>query len=185
LGQNIPTRQTGLTNLALLEFNLDRVDEATPLARQASAAELTILSKVFSFTSEQQRLAYLDIFHPYILFALLKGTETDLAQAALRYKGVVLDSIVEDRLLAEASQGSEEQKLVERLNLDKRQLGQGSDRILAVPALPDEGKMGTVLRSHSVAPEGCTPLDSARQSERDRTCSATIRDVGSRFGPRR
>jgi tetratricopeptide (TPR) repeat protein len=124
LGPEHPDTATGLTNLALLEFNLNRIDEATALARQASSAELTILSKIFSFTSEQQRLAYLDIFHPYNLFALLKGTEADLAQAALRFKGVVLDSIVEDRLLAEASQGSEEQKLVERLNLDKRQLGQ-------------------------------------------------------------
>ena len=50
--------------------------------------------------------------------------EADLAAAVLRYKGVVLDSIVEDRLLAEASDGSEDQKLVEQLNLDKRQLGQ-------------------------------------------------------------
>ena len=115
---------TSLNNLALLEFDLGRIDEATALARQASAAELTILSKIFSFTSEQQRLAYLDIFHPYSLFPLLKGTETDLAAAVLRYKGVVLDSIVEDRLLAEASQGSEDQKLVEQLNLDKSQLGQ-------------------------------------------------------------
>jgi tetratricopeptide (TPR) repeat protein len=106
LGPEHPDTATGLTNLALLEFDLNQIDEATALARQASAAELTILSKIFSFTSEQQRLAYLNIFHPYNLFALLKGTETDLAQAALRYKGVVLDSIVEDRLLAEASQGS-------------------------------------------------------------------------------
>ena len=113
-----------LDNLALLEFDLGRIDEATALARQASAAQLTILSKIFSFTSEQQRLAYLDIFHPYSLFPFLKGTETDLAAAVLRYKGVVLDSIVEDRLLAEASQGSEDQKLVEQLNLDKSQLGQ-------------------------------------------------------------
>ena len=37
---------------------------------------------------------------------------------------VVLDSIVEDRLPAEASKGTEDQKLVEQLNLDKRQLGQ-------------------------------------------------------------
>ena len=124
MGQNIPTRPLSLDNLALLEFDLGRIDEATALARQASAAELTILSKIFSFTSEQQRLAYLDIFHPYSLFPFLKGTETDLAAAVLRYKGVVLDSIVEDRLLAEASQGSEDQKLVEQLNLDKRQLGQ-------------------------------------------------------------
>jgi CHAT domain-containing protein len=68
-------------------------------------------------------LAYLDIFHPYSLFAILKGTENDLATAVLRYKGVVLDSIVEDRLLADASQGSEDQKMVEQLNVDKSQLG--------------------------------------------------------------
>jgi hypothetical protein len=69
-------------------------------------------------------LAYLGTFNPYSLFPFLKGTETDLAAAVLGYKGVVMDSIVEDRLLAEASQGSEDQKLVEQLNLDKIQLGQ-------------------------------------------------------------
>ena len=113
-----------LGSLAYCDFDLGRIDEAKTLARQESAAKLTILSKILSFTSEQQRLAYLDIFHPYRLFPILKGTETDLAAAVLRYKGVVLDSIVEDRLLAEASQGTEDQKLVEQLNLDKRQLGQ-------------------------------------------------------------
>ena len=114
----------------MLEFDLGRIDEATTLARQASAAELTILSNIFSFTSEQQRLAYLGIFHPYSLFSFLKGSETDLAAAVLRYKGVVLDSIVEDRLLAEASQGSEDQKLLKQLNLDKRELG----KLLLEPA---------------------------------------------------
>ena len=123
LGPEHPDTATSLQNLALLEFDLGRIDEATTLARQTSAAELTILSNIFSFTSEQQRLAYLGIFHPYTLFPFLKGTEFDLAAAVLRYKGVVLDSIVEDRLLAEASQGSKDQKLVEQLNLDKRQLG--------------------------------------------------------------
>jgi CHAT domain-containing protein/Flp pilus assembly protein TadD len=124
LGPEHPDTATSLDNFALAEFDLDRIDEAAALARQASAAELTILSKIFSFTSEQQRLAYLDIFHPYSLFPILKGTEADLAIAVLRYKGVVLDSVIEDRLVAEASQGSEDQKLVEQLNLDKRQLGQ-------------------------------------------------------------
>ena len=124
LGLEHPLTAGALDNLAYCEFDLGRIDEATVFARQASAAELTILSKIFSFTSEQQRLAYLDIFHPYSLFPFLKGTETDLAKAVLRYKGVVLDSIIEDRLVAQASQGSEDQKLVERLNLDKSQLGQ-------------------------------------------------------------
>src|SRR5271166_558544 len=124
LGTEHPDTASTLDKLASLEFDLDRIDEATVLARQASAAKLTVLSKIFSFTSEQQRLAYLDIFNPYSLYAVLKGTETDLAEAVLRYKGIVLDSIVEDRLRAEAGGGDEGQKLVEQLNLDKRQLGQ-------------------------------------------------------------
>src|SRR5271166_4502470 len=124
LGTEHPDTASTLDKLASLEFDLDRIDEATVLARQASAAKLTVLSKIFSFTSEQQRLAYLDIFNPYSFYAVLKGTETDLAEAVLRYKGIVLDSIVEDRLLAEAGGGDEGQKLVEQLNLDKRQLGQ-------------------------------------------------------------
>ena len=124
LGKEHPNTAVGLNNLALLEFDLGRIGEATALARQASAVELTILSKIFSFTSEEQRLAYLDLFHPYQLFPILKGSETDLATAVLRYKGVVLDSIVEDRLVAESSHGSEDQKLVEQLTVDKSQLGQ-------------------------------------------------------------
>ena len=124
LGPEHPDTAIMLGNLALLDLDLGRIDEATALARQLSAAELTILAKILSFTSEQQRLAYLDIFYPYSLFPFLKGTEADLAVAVLRYKGVVLDSIVEDRLLAEASQGSDDQKRVEQLNVDKRQLGQ-------------------------------------------------------------
>jgi tetratricopeptide (TPR) repeat protein len=130
LGPEHPDTALGLENLALLEFDLGRIDAATALARQASAAELTVLSKIFSLTSEQQRLAYLNIFHPYSLFPFLKGTEPDLAAAVLRYKGVVLDSIVEDRLLAEEIQGSNDQKLVAQLNLDKSQL----DQLLLQPA---------------------------------------------------
>ena len=124
LGPEHPDTEQSLENLALLEFNLGRIDEATALARQASGTKLTILSKIFAFTSEQQRLAYSAIFNPYGLFPFLKGSEADLAAAVLRYKGVVLDSIVEDRLLAEAAKGSKNQKLVEQLNLNKRQLGQ-------------------------------------------------------------
>ena len=124
LGPEHPDTAETLENLAILAFDLGRIEEATAFARQASAIQLTILSKIFSFTSEQQRLAYSYIFHPYSLFPFLRGSEPDLAAGVLRYKGVVLDSIVEDRLLAEASQGTEDQKLVEQLNLDKRQVGQ-------------------------------------------------------------
>ena len=68
LGPEHPNTANGLENLAYLEFEVGRIDDATALARQACAAELIILSKVFSFTSEEQRLSYLNIFHPYSLF---------------------------------------------------------------------------------------------------------------------
>jgi tetratricopeptide (TPR) repeat protein len=123
-GPEHPATKASLDIFSYLEFDLGRIDQATTLAERASAAREAILSKILSFTSERQRLAYLDIFDSYGLLPCLKGSETDLATAVLRYKGVVLDSIVEDRLLAEASQGSEDQKVVEQLNLDKRQLGQ-------------------------------------------------------------
>ena len=143
LGPEHPSTAASLNNLALLCFDLGQIDEATALARQDSAAQLTILSKIFSFASEQQRLAYLDIFRPYSLFPFLKGTETDLATAVLRYKGVVLDSIVEDRLLAKASQGSEDQKRVEQLDVDKRQLGQ----LLLQPAQRLSAETGQRIQS--------------------------------------
>jgi tetratricopeptide (TPR) repeat protein len=124
LGSEHPKTATSLENLAYVEFKLGRIDQATALSRKESATNLIVLSNIFSFTSEQQRLAYLDSFRPYGLFPIIKGTETDLASAVLRYKGVVLDSVIEDRLLAEANQVSNDQKLVEQLNLDKRQLDQ-------------------------------------------------------------
>jgi tetratricopeptide (TPR) repeat protein len=77
LGPEHPSTARSLDNLAYCEFDLGRIDEATGLARQAAAVELTILSKMLSFTSEEQRLAYLDIFRPYGLFPILKGTEAD------------------------------------------------------------------------------------------------------------
>src|SRR5271165_4756914 len=143
LGPEHPSTAASLNNLALLCFDLGQIDEATALARQDSAAQLTILSKIFSFASEQQRLAFLDVFRPYSLFPFLKGTETDLATAVLRYKGVVLDSIVEDRLLAEARQRSQEQKRVEQLDVDKRQLGQ----LLLQPAQRLSAETGQRIQS--------------------------------------
>ena len=90
-GPDHPDTAAALENLAIVEFDLGKIDEAKSLARLSAKARLAILSKILSFTSEQQRLAYEDTVHPYSLFAVLKESETDLALALLRYKGVVLD----------------------------------------------------------------------------------------------
>jgi CHAT domain-containing protein len=47
-----------------------------------------------------------------------------MASAVLRYKGVVLDSIIEDRLIAEVTERSEDRRLLEQLDADKKRLGQ-------------------------------------------------------------
>jgi hypothetical protein len=70
---------------------------------------------------------------PYTLFAAMDGSDSELASACLRYKGVVLDSIIEDRLLAERSKNKEDQDLVRLLNADKQRVGQ---LLLEIPKVP-------------------------------------------------
>jgi hypothetical protein len=52
LGSEHPDTAISLNNLAYCEFDLGRIEQTTELARQASATDLTILSKVFAFTTE-------------------------------------------------------------------------------------------------------------------------------------
>jgi len=68
-------------------------------------------------------LAFLANFDPYQLFALLDFSEADLAAAVLHYKGTVLDSVIEDRRRAEASQDGENRKLLEHLEKCNQELG--------------------------------------------------------------
>ena len=91
-----------LNNLALLKIDLGEAKDAIPLAMRARQAEEKYLSNILSFTSEQQRLTFQKTTNPYTLFATL-GSAAELAQTVLRQKGVVLDSLLEDRLVAEAS----------------------------------------------------------------------------------
>jgi tetratricopeptide (TPR) repeat protein len=98
LGPDHPNTATSLENLAVLEFDLGRNKEAEVYAHRAADAQRNLLSRMFSFSSEPQRLAYLAMFNPYTVFALLPGCEAELAVTLLRYKGIVLDSVIEDRL---------------------------------------------------------------------------------------
>jgi tetratricopeptide (TPR) repeat protein len=123
LGPEHPETAESLADLGLLKFALGQIPEAKSLAQASAKACAAILSTILSFTSEQQRLAYQATLHPYALFTALDGSDAELASAVLRYKGVVLESLIEDRLIAEASKESEDRNLVGRLAADKRQLG--------------------------------------------------------------
>jgi CHAT domain-containing protein len=120
-GAENPDTAGTLGNLGLLKFDLGQVVQAKVLAQQSAQAHLAVLSKILTFTSEQQRLAYQGTLDPYWLFAMLAGSDVELAAAVLRYKGVVLDSLIEDHLIAQASN---DQDLVGRLAADKHQLDQ-------------------------------------------------------------
>jgi CHAT domain-containing protein len=141
-GADHQTAADACGDLALVEFDLGRIDEATVLARQEAVARLAILTKICAFGSEEQRLSYFDRFLPFGIFPELQGTGTDLATAVLRYKGVVLNSMIEDRQQVDASM--QDKKLVRQLNLDKTELSQLNleeslaTRVLRIGQLEDE-----------------------------------------------
>jgi tetratricopeptide (TPR) repeat protein len=134
-GPEHPRTATILNNLAILELDLANIPEARALAQRSGKAQLKALSTVLSFCSEPQRLAYQNTVDPYGVFAAINGSDSELALACLRYKGVVLDSIIEDRVLAEASRNKEQRETVQRLNTDRQRLGQ---LLLETPKASDD-----------------------------------------------
>jgi tetratricopeptide (TPR) repeat protein len=124
LGREHPNVTLNLTNLAWLNLDAGKIADARAFAIRSAASQLKNLSNVFAFCSEPQRLAYQDMVDPYTLFAAINGSDSELASACLHYKGVVLDSIVEDRVLVEESTVKEEAETIQHLNANKQQLGQ-------------------------------------------------------------
>ena len=123
LGPEHPETGMHLDNLALHYLRLGKHLETLNLARRSEQAHLKTLGTVLSFTSEQQRLAYQETQVPFTLFAAL-GDAGDLATAVLRRKGVVLDSLLEDRMETQASRNPEHRANAERLRTAKQQFMQ-------------------------------------------------------------
>ncbi|PZR75038.1 MAG: hypothetical protein DLM73_06270 [Chthoniobacterales bacterium] len=123
LGPEHPNTANSLNNLALLYGDMGNAKEQIRLAGLAQRAEEKILSNMLSFTSEQQRLAFQKTTRPYTLPALL-GNGPELAELILRRKGVVLDSLLEDRLVAESSADPRQREIVTKLRTTKQELMQ-------------------------------------------------------------
>src|SRR6516164_8714839 len=83
---------------------------------------------------------------PHPQLSVITRSEADLASAVLRYKGVVLDSIIEDRLLAEAGKENQDRDLVGRLTADKSQLGQLLLQSSNIPSGETNKKIETLER---------------------------------------
>lgn len=104
-------------SLGRVQFLLGHPEVAMAAADLIQTGEEKHTAETFAFTSERQRL----IFHErwiqhdrYDLWATM-GAATPLARAVLRTKGSVLDSLLEDGLLAEAANDPELRRLAEEL----------------------------------------------------------------------
>ncbi len=123
MGPNHWVTAACLTQLAFADMHLGDSAESYRLLKQAAQAQQAALAVVLSFTSERQRLDYERTCNPYSLAATL-GSAEDLAQIILRWKGVVLDSLLEDRLVTEASKDPAESGKIGELLAARQQLTQ-------------------------------------------------------------
>jgi len=94
---------------------------AKAAAAQHAEAQLEMTSRLLGFASEQQRLAYLQHADPFSLLANL-GEKDALADAMLRLKGVVLDSLIEERRMASRAGEGESRLILERLIATRKRL---------------------------------------------------------------
>lgn len=97
-----PDRVENLRRLARWRTWQGFPQEGVAFALQAQANQDTRLASILSFATQQQRLDFQRTNESWSLLATL-GQAGPLADAVLRYKGVVLDSMLEDRLTAAAS----------------------------------------------------------------------------------
>jgi len=122
-GKFHPTNASTLENLAFLKIKQGKLDEALQFAVRCGEVQEHGLAQLLSYTSERQRLAYQKFVSPYRLFATL-GSADNIARTVLRQKGVVLDSLLEDQIIGEASADPKTRDLVQRVHAAKEQLTQ-------------------------------------------------------------
>ena len=115
-----------LRRLARIQFAMGDAAAALAAAAAIQTGEEKRRAEVLSFTSERQRLVYLARYPSsdgYNLWATM-GAVQPLARAIFRSKGLALDSLLEDRLLAEASNDPDIRHQTEALAQLKRRLAQ-------------------------------------------------------------
>jgi CHAT domain-containing protein/tetratricopeptide (TPR) repeat protein len=124
LGGSHPTTLSSLHHLADLHMALGEPERALEMADRLQAGEESLLENVLSFTSERQRLAAqknsaMFRYRPDLWADL--GAVGPLGRAVLRTKAIVLDSLMEDRRLADASGDPDIRELM-RKGMQARQL---------------------------------------------------------------
>src|SRR5580704_5578283 len=176
LGPEHPNLATSLNNLAYLELDLGKIQEAKRLGQLGYATGLKAFSQILSFGSEDQRLAYQRLQDPYTLFAAVGESDPILAGAVFHYKGVVLDSIIEDRLLAETGKDEANRELVEQLNTKKRIVAQLSLQTTAASG-KEAGERIKALEQEVENIEGKLARQGTDLGQARRALTATVEQV--------
>ena len=110
-GPTHPDSSDAQASLAYLLIDENKLRDVFPLAARARQGREKELSNILSFASERQRLDFQKEIKPYTLLAAL-GRATELAEVVLRQKGVVLDSLLEDRLAVAAVKDKAAQEIL-------------------------------------------------------------------------
>jgi len=110
LGRADPRTGRFLDNLGFLYLDLGRTNEALALAHEAQAACKEALAGVLAFAPERQRLTYQSQQQDLGLLCTL-GDGPGIAAALMWRKGIVADSLLEDRRLAAAAGSPNLQRL--------------------------------------------------------------------------
>jgi CHAT domain-containing protein/tetratricopeptide (TPR) repeat protein len=101
-------------HLAELKLDLGKAAEALRHALRARSLRETVFGEALGFTSERQRLDLLArSMRPHLLATL--GAARPIAESVLRTKGMVLDSLLEEALLARSSDDAEALSLVNQI----------------------------------------------------------------------
>lgn len=112
-------------NLVSLYQIQGRREEALEWARREQEIRNSLLEEVLSFTTEKERLDFQErrqAANGYERFASLEAAE-ETARAVFRHKGIVLESLLEDRRAAAAGRGDPESaNLLESIRAAKTQL---------------------------------------------------------------
>ncbi|MBI4027313.1 MAG: tetratricopeptide repeat protein [Verrucomicrobia bacterium] len=116
-----PLITASLNSLALAYLHLGKEAEALTFANRAQQTETKALAKNLSFATEQQRLSYQAAQNPYFLLARM-GNASRLAMAVLRNKGVMLESLLENRRIAAASKDPRYQAVIGELRSARQRL---------------------------------------------------------------
>jgi CHAT domain-containing protein/tetratricopeptide (TPR) repeat protein len=122
LGENHPDTLAIASDLAFLDIELRRPDDATRLARDVAGAQQNMLNGVFTFAPEHQRMDFERTLSPCDLPAALADADL-LAGMVLRTKGVVLDSLLEDEAVTRAERDPEVREMMEQRQLLLAQMG--------------------------------------------------------------